>query len=180
MKTVRAKFTLDGDRHFEGVHNPAVRWNGFACPSFKMEVVREISEYLRDEDSQMTEIVKISDGKVFVADKVLDGVSDEYEVVPVDGHYGIGSHGWIWSEVSITEADRVMIAPDGAKLLVRIDGVVAGKLERNSYGDWVGYLEAKIPQADMQTYGLQIESARNQSEVLGQVQDFIWGNFEDL
>ena len=98
MKTTKTKFTLHGDVYFEGVHNPAVRWNGFACPSFKLEVVREISEYLKDEDSQMTEIVEISDGKVFVADEISHGVFEHHEVVPVDGHYDIGSHGWIWSE----------------------------------------------------------------------------------
>ena len=100
MKTVQvqARFTLHGDRYFEGVHNPAVRWNGFACPSFPLGVVREISEYLRDEDSQMTEIVKISGGKVFVADEISHGVFEEYEVLPVDGHYDIGSYGWIWTE----------------------------------------------------------------------------------
>jgi hypothetical protein len=98
MKTTKAKFTLHGDVYFEGVHNPAVRWNGFNCPSFSLKAVREISEYLRDEDSQMTEIVRISDGRVFISDEVSWGVFEEYEVLPVNNHYDIGSHGWIWSE----------------------------------------------------------------------------------
>ena len=80
----------------------------------------------------------------------------------------------------ITRADRIVITEHGPKLMVRIDGVLAGELERDSYGDWIGDLEAKIPQANMQLYGVAIDCAQTPREVLGQIQDFIWGNFEDL
>lgn len=80
----------------------------------------------------------------------------------------------------ITSTDRIMIIPNGGNLIVKIDGAIAGILKRDSYDHWIGDLEAKIPQASMQLYGLAIDCAETPREVLGQVQDFIWGDFEDL
>ena len=111
---VKDRFSIDGEDRIFGWHNPTLRWNGFACPYFPIESVREIKAWLDKvaaetprEDVQRLEID--SDGRVWWAEDEYDPRIEEKPVntehrlrddpsfpdVPV---YSIGAFGWVWLE----------------------------------------------------------------------------------
>ena len=99
---IRDRFTFDGETWVEGWHNPATRWNGFACPYFDAEGVRKIADMIAtfpDKDDYTT-VTFGEHGTVFYESP--DG--DEYvcDGVIVDGveYFPVGSHGWVWQAES--------------------------------------------------------------------------------
>ncbi len=75
-------------------------------------------------------------------------------------------------------SERIELVQSDDTVTVIIDGSHAGELSRDSYNDWAGDLE--YTHHDNITYGYQVHCARDLREIRGQVQDFIWGDFEDL
>ena len=75
-------------------------------------------------------------------------------------------------------SERIGLIQGDDIVTVIIDGKHAGELLRDSQGEWCGDLE--FTHNDNVTYGYQVHDARDLREVSGQVQDFIWGDFEDL
>lgn len=73
---------------------------------------------------------------------------------------------------------RIELIQSDNTVTVIIDESHAGELSRDSHGEWCGDLE--LTHHDSVTYGYQVHDARDLREIRGQVQDFIWGNFEDL
>ena len=78
-------------------------------------------------------------------------------------------------------SERIELLQSDDTVTVIIDGSHAGELslEKNSHGDW-WFGDLEFTHHDNVTYGYQVHSARDLREIRGQVQDFIWGNFEDL
>lgn len=75
-------------------------------------------------------------------------------------------------------SERIELTQGEGTVTVIIDGNQAGELSKDSHGEWCGDLE--FTHHDNITYGYQVHDARDLREIRGQVQDFIWGNFEDL
>jgi hypothetical protein len=90
-------FAGEGPR-IAGFHNPAIRWNGWACPSFTLDAVRTLAEWLAGQDPyDGYDTVTVRDGGS-VAVTTFDG--EVYDVTPDDdGLYGVGAYAWVWSEV---------------------------------------------------------------------------------
>ena len=109
---VKDRFSLDGEVLLAGWHDPTLRWNGFACPYFPIESVREIKvlmDKLAKQYPDDIETIEIDDdGKVFMVNE-YDGrveekpVNDRHRLrddpsfpdVPV---YSIGAFAWVWLE----------------------------------------------------------------------------------
>jgi hypothetical protein len=86
MALVKASFTIDAGKTYEGWHDPTVRWNGFACPFFERVQADRVAEafglrYLAEDDAYGDE-------------------TDAYLGTQREGlHlYAIGAHGWTWWE----------------------------------------------------------------------------------
>ena len=75
-------------------------------------------------------------------------------------------------------SERIELTQGEGTVTVIIDGNSAGELSKDSHGEWCGDLE--LTHSDNITHGYQVDGARDLREIRGQVQDFIWGNFEDL
>ena len=104
---VRDTFHIDGMCAVEGIHEPSFRWNGWAVPSFPLESVQKICEWVSsyDEEEQVDfggEVPAVIDGRVFwvsegVAKEVfprkyaVDGVMSEQDFYDLPD-------GWIWLE----------------------------------------------------------------------------------
>lgn len=98
MSKVAAIFDWAGDGpRVAGVHDPAERWNGWACPSFPMTSVRAIAEWV-DAQANVEDYsrVIVEGGRVFVA----EGDGDRYEVpADSDGRFPVGAWAWVWHEL---------------------------------------------------------------------------------
>tara|TARA_R110002110_G_scaffold330457_1_gene541709 strand:+ start:128 stop:673 length:546 start_codon:yes stop_codon:yes gene_type:complete len=95
----KAKFSIGGDREFEGYHW-GNNWNGWACPMFTLEVAREIAA-----DFQCPEMRIEVDGqdRVVITHEEFPEETDVDEGdtrvrhgIPTMKLYGIGSHSWCW------------------------------------------------------------------------------------
>ena len=96
-------FHLGDEETFAGYDRPGQRWNGFACPLFPLETVRQIAALTRKYAAEMPgediEIISIdADGNVWntCGDYKVREVPHETEHGPL---FSIGSYGWIWAEV---------------------------------------------------------------------------------
>jgi hypothetical protein len=98
---IGAVFALDELGNWRGVHNPATRWNGWACPLFTLDVCRDIAEVLNALPDNC-EVIKVTDSQVFSIYTDGDEIDmQEYEPVTIDGvnFYPLGSMGWVWDDV---------------------------------------------------------------------------------
>lgn len=82
-----------------GVHDPAERWNGWACPSFPMASVRAIAEWIDSQpDAEEYRRVVVEDDRVFI----LESKDDRHEVhADKDGLYPVGAWAWVWQECDV-------------------------------------------------------------------------------
>jgi hypothetical protein len=113
---VRDRFSWDdgggGTPWFEGFHDPAQRWNGWACPLFSKDEglrVAELSARLAAEDPEAAgEVVAWDEDRSLftVSDPARPG-EPAAEVGPVvlGGQvlYPIGSRAWTWSEQGLPD-----------------------------------------------------------------------------
>ena len=94
----KAQFTIDDGNHYEGIHDPSIRWNGWACPFFDFRTsVKILMNGLTDweffEDRQVFQ-VRLHDEP--------EGEYSEFEGQMIDGvmMYPIGAFSWVWDEIS--------------------------------------------------------------------------------
>ena len=97
----KAKFTIGGDREFEGYHW-GNNWNGWACPMFTLEVAREIAADFGSAEMR----IEVDGDRVVITDEewpdepdVDEGDERERHGIPTMKLYGIGSHSWCWDAV---------------------------------------------------------------------------------
>ena len=95
-------FYIDEEIEVQGMHIPSSRWNGFAIPSFPIESVIKIREWVKTLDQTNTEeetdiqVTHYSDwDRVTMNGEIVD-------MITIDGvkHYDIGGCAWVWDEVS--------------------------------------------------------------------------------
>ena len=106
---VSAVFDFAGDGpKVAGVHDPSVRWNGWACPRFTLDAVRDLAAWLAVQDpDDGYDTVSVDGDRVTVT--TYDG--ETYDVRPHDdGLYGVGAYAWVWSEV---DDDTPAMGADG-------------------------------------------------------------------
>lgn len=111
---VAAVFDWAGDGpSVAGVHDPAERWNGWACPSFPMTSVRAIAEWIDSQpDAENYSRVIIEGDKVFIS----EDKDDRYEVVAdKDGLYPVGAWAWVWHECDDDQDRDAYGAPYGGR-----------------------------------------------------------------
>jgi len=92
----KAKFSIDGGREFEGYHWGRL-WNGWACPMFTIEVMREIADDIGDEWLRIegdTVIHCGPDGEVYPD----EGTVRQRNGIPTMRLYSFD--GWCWDEVT--------------------------------------------------------------------------------
>ena len=102
----KATFTLDGEGSFVGYHEPDVRWNGWACPFFPIESVREIAALTAQMAAEMPEedfdVIEVDDdGRVFYTSRECGRVEERpcfEQAHRGQALYAIGAGGWCWSE----------------------------------------------------------------------------------
>lgn len=112
------KFSWDSpedapDTIFEGWHNPAVRWNGFATPAFeKSEADRIMAWQQAHEDAESERITFDVERDSYVIvnpsypedpNLYVEGFEADCDVEGIGGKskrlYAIGSWSWTWMEV---------------------------------------------------------------------------------
>lgn len=95
-KLTFAVFTLGGDdgHCFAGFHDPAITWNGFACPYFyQHEVERMRVVFTEPDDMDMDEAVELTG-------------------MPADSLYlPIGSHSWTWEVADMSFGREFLLDP---------------------------------------------------------------------
>jgi hypothetical protein len=94
-------FQLDDLGEWQGIHNPSIRWNGWACPLFTLDTCREIAFHINELCSE--EEIIVTESQVF--DTYTDGDDKEtHELHPIEingiNYYPLGSHGWVWDSVN--------------------------------------------------------------------------------
>ena len=100
------RFDIDGQMGNGGVlgfHDPATRWNGWACPWFPIESVEIIAAWI---NTQGTERLTVDSDGVWVLDtEELDEVTPDprgwrVDRIVHDGVelFGVGCGGWVWKE----------------------------------------------------------------------------------
>ena len=95
----KAKFSIDDGPEFEGYHW-GQRWNGWACPQFTIEVMREIAEWTNKDD--WTAITIDDNGTVTITvdedfPEVDEGDERARNGIPTMRLYGFS--GWCWDAV---------------------------------------------------------------------------------
>lgn len=97
-----ATFNLAGEGDFYGIHDPSDTWNGFATPLFTLDVVREIAQLVKEQNSASAdeatdELIVHEDGRVVYL-YAEDGTTEEMPTVVVDGviRYAVMNYGWCW------------------------------------------------------------------------------------
>jgi hypothetical protein len=78
---MKATFTLDGEGSFVGYHDPDVRWNGWACPFFPIESVREIAaltaQMAAEFPAEDFDVIEVDDdGRVFYVSRECGRVEE--------------------------------------------------------------------------------------------------------
>jgi len=95
-------FSLDDGRTFPGWGIPSQRWNGWACPSFDWRTACDIAHHVTYTLGSETP-VRYDEETRTMWEEDYDGT--RYYVTPYempDGtiRYPLGSHGWVWTDVS--------------------------------------------------------------------------------
>jgi len=103
----KAKFCIDDGPEFEGYHW-GHRWNGWACPQFTIEVMREIAEWI-NKDSWAA-ITIGDDGTITTTvdddfPEVDEGDERERHGIPTARLYGFS--GWCWDVVEEEEEPTI-------------------------------------------------------------------------
>lgn len=105
----KAKFQIESDENiFEGYTKKGVFWNGWSCPYFTLNIVKEILDVFDDIDAIYDESL---DTFIFTKPDDYDKDPEIYEGedILIDGKiihvYGIGAYHWIWDEVEEKEED---------------------------------------------------------------------------
>lgn len=94
MDLVKAQFTFDGERFFEGEHDPSVRWNGFACPIFSRDVAVDVALYTAE--GQGKAVFDDDTGEIRIDYWDEDCSIDDEFVLLDDGRYAVGGFSWAW------------------------------------------------------------------------------------
>lgn len=92
-------FDLASQGRFKGYDRPDLRWNGWRCPLFPLDTVREIAALTSQWDAEYPDAVEVisidQDGRVW---NTFDG--NRVEETPTQTEHGpmysIGSFGWCW------------------------------------------------------------------------------------
>jgi hypothetical protein len=104
-----AKFRIDGTQGsaaFEGFHEPEKRWNGWACPSFPMDTVRALAEWLNTEGDEQFHKIEIDNSLVQLTsalnteDQWTERVPSQVIFTAPDAAvvvYSVGAYAWTWS-----------------------------------------------------------------------------------
>lgn len=109
MIVIRSFYTIDGSLTIEGCHQEEQRWNGFHCPSFKLNDILQWLESQKKLDEQLKTPRPISwtfdeDSRTLTVTPTECDWSDDYKLHRVDGLEGddwvsVGAFSWCWSEV---------------------------------------------------------------------------------
>lgn len=96
-------FCIDECIEVQGMHIPSSRWNGFAIPSFPIESVIKIAEWLAELDQTS---VDVSERDVVTVTHFSDWDrvtmnGEMVDIITIDGveHYDVGGCSWVWDEV---------------------------------------------------------------------------------
>jgi hypothetical protein len=94
-----ARFSVSrSDRPILGIHDPAVRWNNFACPLFGRHAAWRIVQWLNGRQKRV--VASMGASAVFVdpGPDAAIGFSDEKQIYHADedGLFPIGSRRWGW------------------------------------------------------------------------------------
>lgn len=112
--TVKARFTIEGldPMGYEGQHDPAERWNGWATPRFTEAAARRIAADIdrareRDGDEAWDRVLVHNDPVAFDmlepdADPEGDVEDPGHALVEADedGLFALGAYGWVWEVVA--------------------------------------------------------------------------------
>ena len=102
-------FRIDGnEKGWAGLHNPAHRWNGWACPMFTYETMQDIARWIDGcvgDDPDAVRLI-VRDGSVMETDG-----EDTWELSTsvVDGVTYYSTDGWVWDadDFPTEEGERV-------------------------------------------------------------------------
>lgn len=88
-------FTIEGAITSKGIHKPLDTWNGWACPYFTKEQIKDLFE--QDEDMAMYYKIRIDGDKAFLSEDQNDW--EEYELSTHTFNDKIYYHisGWCWN-----------------------------------------------------------------------------------
>ncbi len=95
------KFSIEGEKPFNGYHDPTRLWNGWHCPYFEWDEAVKISEWLNKWKGEK-ELVPDFDNKII---NCFEDPDDPFQIGEItinteDGKillYAIGTGWWIWS-----------------------------------------------------------------------------------
>ncbi|MFD5788606.1 hypothetical protein ACFWH1_18535 [Streptomyces sp. NPDC127037] len=117
MTLIDTYVTCTGSEVYPARLNPDARWNGWVCPAFTLDTVRQIAadtQAAAERNGHLcTDTIHVTDGGftsegepqalvMRISWLLLDeGDSTAIEIIKPsgDGMYAIGSHAWCWSEV---------------------------------------------------------------------------------
>jgi hypothetical protein len=100
MSFQKSKFQIEGmEGKFSGIFNPQIRWNGWLCPLFPLDVAKKIIKSQDFDDCIKYEMsfYKICDYPKGITEHHLDGV-EFLKVTTFEGidYYPIGYMNWVW------------------------------------------------------------------------------------
>jgi hypothetical protein len=117
----KALFTIDDEIIVHGIHNPEIRWNGWATPLLTLESTIMVAEWLESIGAEVENggIPVVVDGVPFwkALDEMTETTIETLPIAPqkIDGvnYYDIGSRGWCWDEyIAPCEACRLIREED--------------------------------------------------------------------
>ena len=85
-------FSIERGQRFPGITNGSL-WNGWACPWFRMETMREIQKWVED---PVNDILQIEGERIF---EIWDTEKIELETMIFEGVTYYHISGWCWDEV---------------------------------------------------------------------------------
>ncbi|NCV44296.1 MAG: hypothetical protein EBX09_07275 [Actinobacteria bacterium] len=106
--TTPTTFTLAGEGNFVGI-NQDLGWNGWACPLFTIDVVKQIADLVAEQSGDDIEdrLTVHDDGTVtyFYAE---DGETETMPTTTIDGvtYYSVMNFAWCW-EVAPSDSPAV-------------------------------------------------------------------------
>lgn len=106
--TTPTTFTLAGEGNFVGINQNA-EWNGWACPLFTIDVVKQIADLVAEQNGDEIEdrLTVHDDGTVtyFYAE---DGETETMPTTTIDGvtYYSVMNFSWCW-EVAPSDSTAV-------------------------------------------------------------------------
>ncbi len=95
--TVYGPVTLDGMTPVQGYYHPAVRWNGWLCPSFDRAAAEEVAEWINFDSADGPDPVCWWEGDVLAIRNISypDEEPERYEP-DAESRYAIGAFWWCW------------------------------------------------------------------------------------